>query len=170
MDNKRNYKEVDARKKAMGINFRRYLTWKGAGDQLTPYLGTDIAAVREWIEGNWLPCMTWKNYGKVWVVDHIVPLRMFDLFNEEDLKIAWHYKNLMPLLKEDNLKKEGNVFFSFELLHDLKDKDFFFGKLYDRILPEVKWMVKYIDTFHNKYSLSEKAALRHIRAQSKKSA
>lgn len=163
MKQSRNYKEIDQRKKAMGISFRRLLTWKGSGDQVSQYLGTDTGTVREWIESNWLPAMTWKNYGTIWVVDHIVPLRMFDMFSEDDLKIAWHYKNLMPLMKDDNLKKEGNVFFAFELLHDLKDKDFFFNQLYERILPEVKWMVKYINSFHNKYSAAERAALRHLK-------
>jgi len=170
MKQTRSYKEIDQRKKAMGISFRRLLTWKGSGDQVTQYLGAYVGTVREWIESNWLPAMTWKNYGTLWVVDHIVPLRMFDMFNEEDLKIAWHYKNLMPLLKEDNLKKEGNAFFSFELLFELKDRDFFFKKLYDRVLPEVQWMVKYINSFHRIYSGGEKAALRHIRNERKKSA
>jgi hypothetical protein len=170
MKQTRNYKEINAKKKAMALSFRRFITLKGGGDQVAEYLGADAGTVREWIQSNWLPTMNWKNYGSVWVIDHIVPLRMFDLFAQEDLKLAWHYKNLMPLLKEDNLKKEGNVFFAFELLHDLKDKDFFFNKLYERILPEVKWMVKYINSFQRIYSGGEKATLRHIRNERKKSA
>lgn len=170
MEIKRNYKEIDAKKKRMATDFRRFMNWKSAGRQVVEYLGNDIGGVREWIEGNFLPCMNWKNYGTVWVIDHIVPLRMFDLFDEEDLKIAWHYKNLMPLLKDDNLKKEGNAFFSFELLHELKDKDVFFRKLYDRVKPEVQWMAKYITTYQARYNPAEKASLRHIRNITKKTA
>lgn len=164
------YKDIDAKKKRMGIDFRRYLTFRGTGRHVTPYLGNDLAGVREWIESNLLPGMNWKNYGSVWVVDHIVPLRMFDLFNEDDLLIVWHYKNLMPLLKADNLKKEGNAFFAFELLHSLKDKDIFFQKLYDRVLPEVTWMLKYLQGYQTKYRRPERATLRHLRDLKKKSA
>lgn len=164
------YKDIDAKKKRMGIDFRRFLTLRGAGRQVLSYLGNDLAGVREWLESNFMPAMNWKNYGTVWVVDHIVPLRMFNVFDETELKLAWHYKNLMPLLKADNLKKEGNVFFSFELLHELRDKDPYFKMLYDRILPEVKWMVKYLQKYHSKYQQAERAPLRHIRELNRKSA
>lgn len=131
--------------------FREYLTWKSPGTEIREYLGVEIGLLREWLESNFSNGMTWENYGTVWVVDHIVPLRMFDLFNKEDLVICWHYKNLMPLLWEDNEKKNGNVFFSFELLNKLKDKDIFFMKLYERVKGEVEWMAKYIEVYHNKY-------------------
>lgn len=167
---KTNYKDIDAKKKRMAVDFRRFLMFRGTGQQVEKYLGNDLAGIREWLEGNFQGGMSWKNYGEVWVVDHIVPLRMFNLFDEKDLQIVWHYKNLMPLLKVDNLKKEGNVFFAFEMLHELKDKDAFFAKLYERILPEVKWMIKYLNTYTQKYRPAEKAALRHIRNLTKKTA
>src|SRR5580765_3511668 len=100
-------------------DFRRFLTFKSRGSKILKFTGNDLGGIREWIESNWLKDMNWKNYGTVWVVDHIVPFRKFDLFNEEDLQLCWHYKNLMPLLSEDNLKKQGNIFFCFELLHEL---------------------------------------------------
>lgn len=150
-------------KKKQQLEFRRFIIWKATGRHLRHYLGADIGEIRDWIESNWQPGMTWDNYGDYWVVDHIVPLRMFDLTKEEDLKICWHYKNLMPLLKEDNLKKEGNVFFAFELLHDLRHKDFFYNELFKRIWPEVKYMVKYISTFHRRYG--SPAKVRTIRGK-----
>ncbi len=132
-------------------DFRRFMRHRCAGNFVRDYLGTDIYSVREWIEGNFLEGMTWQNYGSVWVVDHIVPLRMFDIFDKNDLKICWHYKNLMPLFKEDNLKKEGNVFFAYELLLSLKDKDYFYAKLFERIEPEVHWMVNYLNKYQTKW-------------------
>lgn len=142
----------DKEKKRQQSSFRNYISWKSRGTVIRDYLGVEVGLLREWVESNFTEGMSWDNYGSVWVVDHIVPLRMFDLFNDEDLKICWHYKNLMPLFTEDNEKKNGNVFFSFELLSSLKDKDIFYEKLYDRVKPEVEWMVKYIETYHRKWA------------------
>lgn len=150
-ENKEAFVKAEREKKRQCQAFRRFISFKGSGAWLKYYLGNDIAGVREWIESNMVGEMTWENYGELWVIDHIVPLRMFDLFNEEDLKICWHYKNLMPLLKIDNEKKNGNVFFSFELLYPLKDKDIYFLRLFERVKIEVEWMAKYIDTYLIKY-------------------
>lgn len=143
--------DILLKKKKFAIDFRRFITFQGSGQHVRDYLGADIGAVREWIQSCWQPDMTWQNYGSLWVIDHIVPLRIFDPNNPGDLRICWHYKNLMPLYKADNLKKEGNVFYAFLLFNNLKDKDFFFQQLYDRIRPEVEWIMRYIETFHQKY-------------------
>lgn len=128
--------------------FRNFISWKGRGKRISKNLGCDLSFLREWIEDKFVGNMAWENYGKVWVIDHIVPFRMFDIFNEVDLKICWNYRNLMPIFKHDNVKKQGNVFFAFELLYELREKDSTYTKLYERILPEVGWMVKYISNYH----------------------
>lgn len=129
-------------------NFKSFITWKSPGKLIADYLGGDIGFIRGWIEDKFIGEMSWENYGEIWTVDHIVPFRMFDPFMEEELKLCWNYRNLQPIYRHDNIKKEGNVFFAFELLYDLKDKDFIYGKLFDRITPEVGWMIKYIDNYH----------------------
>lgn len=148
---KNNLPEKVREKKRQQIAFRRFIRLQGTGNPVRDYLGTDINSVKKWVESHFLEGMTWENYCDVWVTDHIVPLRMFNLFDENDLKICWHYKNLMPLFKEDNLKKEGNVFFAYELLLSLKDKDFFYKKLFERVEPEVHWMVNYLNKYHSKW-------------------
>lgn len=163
-----NQQDKDRKKKRMNLDFRRFVTWKGNGTNVRIYLGAEIIEIREWIQSNWLPGMTWANYGQLWVVDHIVPIRMFDVFCEEDLKICWHYKNLMPLLKDDNFKKEGNAFFSFELLAELKNKDYFYKQLFDRVKPEVEWMAKYISQYHKRYAAVKKAQVREIKSDIQK--
>lgn len=60
--------------------------------------------------------MNWNNYGSTWVIDHVVPLRLFDFTNDDDLRVCLHYKNTMPLFKEDNLYKEGAIDFSIKIL------------------------------------------------------
>lgn len=144
-----NKRETYLIKKRLHTAFRRLLQFESGGNPIKDFLGCDVFTVRNWIEKLWGPNMTWDNYGSFWVVDHIVPIRMFDLSNIDEIKICWHYKNLMPLLKADNLKKEGNIFFSFLLLNNIKHKDFFYEKLYQKILPELDSMTIYIEKYNN---------------------
>jgi|688.fasta_scaffold174536_3 hypothetical protein len=56
--------------------------------------------------------MTRENYGKVWHVDHIIPLQFFadnDLIDQTNQKIANHWGNLQPLLVRENLSKGDKV-------------------------------------------------------------
>jgi hypothetical protein len=49
--------------------------------------------------------MNWNNYGKVWNLDHIVPMASFDLTNPEQVKICNHFTNLQPMWAKDNFSK-----------------------------------------------------------------
>ena len=103
-------------RKKYQIAFRRWLIDHAPGSTITPYIGADLSFVRGWLSDRMLPDMNWSNYGQVWVVDHIAPVRLFDFMKNEDLEIVLHYKNLMPLFKEDNLHKEGAIDFSIKIL------------------------------------------------------
>ena len=43
------------------------------------------------------PEMTWKNID----LDHVKPLKSFNLTDSEQLKQAAHYSNIQPLIKSD---------------------------------------------------------------------
>jgi hypothetical protein len=70
--------------------------------KFTDYLGCSVDEFTKYIESRLTYEMTWENYGKVWHLDHIIPLRFFNLNN---IYRAWHYTNLQPLLAEENLRK-----------------------------------------------------------------
>ena len=53
------------------------------------------------------PGMTFENHGDVWDFDHILPCALFDLNDDEQLKICFHYTNLQPMFKEDNISKSS---------------------------------------------------------------
>jgi hypothetical protein len=54
--------------------------------------------------------MSVENKGPMkWHVDHIVPLRHFDLTDREQLLIACHWSNLQPLWEDDNKIKNGSL-------------------------------------------------------------
>jgi hypothetical protein len=49
--------------------------------------------------------MSWENWGKVWEIDHIIPLKRFDLHNLVQSKMANHWSNLQPLFTQENRSK-----------------------------------------------------------------
>ena len=61
------------------------------------------------IEAQFQPGMTWDNYGVFgWHIDHIVSCWRFDLTDPEQQKQCFHYSNLQPLWREDNLAKRDH--------------------------------------------------------------
>lgn len=54
--------------------------------------------------------MSWDYFmaGKIHI-DHIIPCAKFDLTNEEQQRICFHYTNLQPLWSTDNLKKGAKI-------------------------------------------------------------
>ena len=68
-------------------------------------LGAEIETVKRWIEQQFNGEMSWENHGKIWHIDHIKPCCSFDLTIPQQQFECFNYKNLRPLLKEENLKK-----------------------------------------------------------------
>lgn len=79
---------------------------QSAQSSLTKLIGCDKKTLRRHLESQFLPGMSFENYGQ-WHVDHIKPLAAFNLSNIEELKEACHYTNLQPLWALDNLKKSS---------------------------------------------------------------
>ena len=64
--------------------------------------------LRAHLERQFTPAITWENYGTVWEVDHIVPIRCFRL--PEETLACWALTNLRPLRKSENRCKQGRRF------------------------------------------------------------
>lgn len=67
-------------------------------------LGCDMEFFKKYIENKFTEGMSWNRLGEIHI-DHIKPCAKFDLTKIEEQKICFHYTNLQPLWKEDNLKK-----------------------------------------------------------------
>ncbi len=68
-------------------------------------IGCSLVAFKAHIEKQFLPGMSWDNYGPKWHIDHITPCAVFDLRYEGQQKACFHYTNLQPLWAIDNLRK-----------------------------------------------------------------
>ncbi|WP_109744952.1 hypothetical protein [Arcicella aurantiaca] len=81
-------------------------------NEILRYIVLSRTDFREYIEHQFLEGMTWDNYCSVWEIDHIIPVGEFDMANEDDLKLCWHYLNLMPLFRKDNEIKAHSLYFA----------------------------------------------------------
>ena len=90
---------------------RCYKFRKGGGEnipmKITEMLGCSIMQLSTYLEDKWVDGMDWDNYGKLWEIDHIVPL-CSDKTLEGFIKLN-HYTNLQPLLRDENKRKGRKI-------------------------------------------------------------
>lgn len=65
-------------------------------------LGCSVDEFKLYIENQFDDGVTWDNYGKIWELDHIQPLRDFDLTDRSQVLEACNWLNLRPMLIEEN--------------------------------------------------------------------
>jgi hypothetical protein len=69
-------------------------------------LGCSVECFRKYIETKFSYGMTWDNYGRGgWHLDHIIPLKKFDLSDRVQFLIACNYMNYQPMWEAENIKK-----------------------------------------------------------------
>ena len=83
------------------------LKGKSKSSSTREILGIDVDLYRKWIEFQFTPEMNWSNIE----VDHIKPICLFDISDDEQLKEAFNWKNTQLLLKHDHL--QGGIKFNF---------------------------------------------------------
>lgn len=67
--------------------------------------GYSIGYLVSTLENQFADGMTFENYGKVWEIDHVLPLKGFDLLDANEFKTAIHPGNLQPLFRGENQSK-----------------------------------------------------------------
>ena len=89
-------------------------------------LGLSFSEFKKYIEFLMTPEMTWKNIE----LDHIQPLKSFNLTDPNQLKEAAHYTNIQPLLKSDNRKKGSRIHEHDLAVHNEKIYEYEYFKYY----------------------------------------
>ena len=74
-------------------------------------VGYTAEQLKRHLEKQFLPGMTWDNYGKVWEIDHKIPIAAFNYKspNYLDFKRCWELNNLRPLDRSENRKKQAKL-------------------------------------------------------------
>lgn len=80
------------------------------GAKTEALVGWTMAELREHLQRQFLPGMSWENMGE-WHIDHIVPLSSFTISGPDDpeFRRAWALTNLRPLWAKENLSKRDRV-------------------------------------------------------------
>lgn len=71
-------------------------------------LGCTPSELVSWIESQFCCGMCWERLSEIHL-DHVIPLAVFDLNDEEQQKAAFHYTNLRPMWESDNKRKSCRV-------------------------------------------------------------
>lgn len=104
-DKRKNNKNYSVR-----CNIRRWMNMCFKKERPTcKYIGCSIEFFQMWIEYNFNENMNWDNYGKVWHLDHLIPVSSYDLSVKENQFKCFSWKNYQPLLALENIKKSNTI-------------------------------------------------------------
>lgn len=119
------YKELDKRKRRnpryrlhanISRRVRESISHGKNGRQWEEILGYSLKDLMHYLQKRFKHGMTWENYGKVWHIDHKIPLKAFN-FNSvgnPDFKRCWALSNLQPLFSKENIAKKDTVEYPFQ--------------------------------------------------------
>jgi hypothetical protein len=86
-------------------------------DSTSKHIGCTKGFLMEWLESQFDENMTWDNYATYWHVDHVIPIKFFDITNREEQLICFNWTNLRPLEKSKNISKFNKIIEDEILLH-----------------------------------------------------
>ncbi len=78
---------------------------KTKNNRYVDILGCTSLEFQVYISNQFKPEMNWSNYSTLWTLDHIIPIRAFEIENYDEVRKAYHYSNTRPLLVEENTTK-----------------------------------------------------------------
>lgn len=72
-------------------------------------LGCSRDQLDTWLSSQFSDTMNLQNYGKIWHIDHVIPLSFFNLVNKHQQQLCFHWTNLRPLPVCENLSKSAKI-------------------------------------------------------------
>lgn len=81
---------------------------KTKNEHTIEYLGCSCNQYLQYIL-NYNASYTLENRGTEWHIDHIIPISKFNLHDDNELKLAFNWRNTMPISKYENLSKNNKI-------------------------------------------------------------
>ena len=120
-------------------------------DNYNELFGCNSKDLKKWIEYNFTSNMSWDNYGKYWTLDHVFPVKIFNLKNEDEQKFCFNWKNTRPLYHLKNCSRQYEYFDT--VLHELK-VHYFLKNIKDYSFNDIFYGISYLQT-HSRNCLSK---------------
>lgn len=102
-----------ALKKRLRNNILAYIKGKGVKKECssTELLGCSHSEFKQYFESKFTDGMTWEIFcsGNLIHIDHIIPVDAFNFEILDEVRKCFHYTNLQPLWKSDNLAKSNKI-------------------------------------------------------------
>ncbi len=73
------------------------------------FISCSIDEFKKHIENQFELWMNWDNYGKKWHIGHILPCELFELTNEREIAICFHFSNLKPQEAKENIRLQDSL-------------------------------------------------------------
>ena len=132
-------RDVPIEKFKRAIRCRIYCSLIRKTNRTIEYLGCNTPDYIQWISYNTSEYNI-ENHGKIWHIDHVIPLSTFNLADVEEQYVAFNWRNTMALSKQENLSKNNKIIISQITTH--YNNLIEYHNKYNIIMPQ-----KYIDLF-----------------------
>ncbi len=111
LNTKRNQRKKEKPELRIIHNFRSRLSGliNGKSRNSIKLIGCDRKHLLRHLEVQFKRGMNWENYGKVWVIDHHIPISAFNYNNKKEVAACWHFSNLKPMFTLDNIRKGKKI-------------------------------------------------------------
>lgn len=110
-------------------------------DRTATYLGASMDLVMDWLEFNFTSGISWETHGSYWHIDHVLPVKCFDLENKDEMATCFSWMNLMPLEKYFNIKKSNKIWYPRIWYQEIQLRKFATQKNID-VKPFIKQCIK----------------------------
>lgn len=132
----------------MQIALRRLYATNAPSKEILTLIGIDKQGFINNVNKYLLEGMTKENFGKIWGLDHIVPVDLFDINDEAEKKLCYNYQNIIPMFNNDNRLKGASVHFSLAKLETMYT-NVYIQQLKEKCLNEITNRYdKYLISFH----------------------
>lgn len=77
--------------------------------QISTCVGCSSKFLQKWMNHCFTEEMELDNHGTVWQNDHVIPISKFNILDEDQCKLCFNWRNVMPLSEKDNLAKKNKI-------------------------------------------------------------